>query len=61
MPLYLAGLWLAVNIAPGRFSEPDAKYSWSVLARPMLTTSRPCEVTPSAKAADSPGDESRMS
>ena len=24
MPLYFAGLWLAVNIAPGRPSEPDA-------------------------------------
>jgi hypothetical protein len=25
MPLYLAGLWLAVNIAPGRPSVPEAK------------------------------------
>ena len=25
MPLYCAGLWLAVNIAPGSSSEPEAK------------------------------------
>ena len=25
MPLYCAGLWLAVNIAPGRSSHPEAK------------------------------------
>ena len=25
MPLYFAGLWLAVNIAPGMSSEPAAK------------------------------------
>ena len=25
MPLYCAGLWLAVNIAPGRSSDPAAK------------------------------------
>ena len=25
MPLYCAGLWLAVNIAPGASSVPDAK------------------------------------
>ena len=27
MPLYFAGLWLAVNIAPGQSNSPDAKYS----------------------------------
>ena len=61
MPLYLAGLWLAVNMAPGTSSAPEAKYSMSVLARPMLTTSRPWAVTPSANAATSSGDEGRMS
>src|SRR5918995_609732 len=33
----------------------------SVLASPMLTTSRPWAVTPSAKAATSSGDDGRMS
>ena len=36
MPLYCAGLWLAVNIAPGRSSEPAAKYSRSVEPEPGL-------------------------
>jgi hypothetical protein len=35
MPLYSAGLWLAVNIAPGASRWPLAKYSPSVDARPM--------------------------
>ena len=32
IPLYVAGLCEAVNIAPGRFSTPEAKYSRSVEA-----------------------------
>ena len=61
IPLYLAGLWLAVNIAPGSWSRPEAKYSRSVEARPMSITSAPALVTPSAKAAASPGLDGRMS
>ncbi len=61
MPLYCAGLWLAVNIAPGRSSRPEAKYSWSVDASPMSITSAPVLVTPSANAAASPGLDGRMS
>ncbi|SLH33695.1 Uncharacterised protein [Mycobacteroides abscessus subsp. abscessus] len=61
MPLYRAGLWLAVNIAPGQPNRPEAKYNSSVEASPMCTTSRPCAVTPSAKAAASSGEDSRMS
>ena len=33
----------------------------SVLASPMLTTSRPCAATPSANASTSSGDDGRMS
>jgi hypothetical protein len=54
-------LWLAVNIAPGMPRAPEAKYSMSVLASPMLTTSRPCAVTPSANTSTSSGDDGRMS
>ena len=60
MPLYRAGLWLAVNIAPGTSSAPEAKYSMSVLARPMFTTSNPYAATPSANAAPRSGDAGRM-
>ena len=48
IPLYRAGLCDAVNIAPGRFSRPEAKYSRSVEPSPAITTSRPALVTPSA-------------
>ena len=61
MPLYCAGLWLAVNIAPGTSSEPAAKYSMSVDPSPASTTSTPREITPSAKARESGTEESRMS
>ena len=61
MPLYAAGLWLAVNMAPGQSSRPEAKYSWSVDASPILTTSRPCAVTPSANAAARDGELARIS
>src|SRR4051812_45369337 len=61
MPLYLAGLWLAVNIAPGMSSDPEAKYSRSVEPNPASMTSAPCERAPSAKARASPGEVSRMS
>ena len=52
IPLYSPGLWLAVNIAPGRPSRPEANHSSSVLASPMSTTSAPRLSTPSMKAAD---------
>src|SRR5690606_7653990 len=42
-------------------SAPEAKYNWSVLARPIDTTSTPCATTPSANASANRGDESRMS
>ena len=61
MPLYCAGLWLAVNIAPGTSSEPAAKYSRSVDPSPASTTSTPRLITPSAKARESGIEESRMS
>src|SRR5918996_1649848 len=61
IPLYWAGLWLAVNMAPGSPSRPLAKYSWSVDASPMWMTSAPREVTPSANAADSGSEDGRMS
>ena len=61
MPLYVAGLCEAVNIAPGRSSWPEAKYSRSVEPRPAITTSSPAVVTPSANAPASSGDDSRMS
>ena len=34
MPLYCAGLWDAVNMAPGASSRPAAKYTRSVETRP---------------------------
>ena len=61
MPLYWAGLWLAVNIAPGRSSRPLAKYSWSVEHSPITVTSAPRAAAPRAKARDSAGEEGRMS
>ena len=61
MPLYWAGLWLAVNIAPGRPRKPEAKYRPSVLANPVRTTSQPCSRTPSANEATSDGPDGRMS
>src|SRR4051812_37559004 len=61
IPLYFAGLWLAVNIAPGMSSLPAAKYSRSVEPRPAPTTSAPRLVAPSAKAADKATPDSRMS
>ena len=51
----------AVNMAPGASSDPDAKYSSSVDARPMSTTSTPAAVTPSANARDSSVPDARMS
>jgi hypothetical protein len=59
--LYSAGLWLAVNIAPGNPSLPEAKYIKSVEAKPIRITSMPCEVTPAEKASANSGDEGRMS
>ena len=41
IPLYCAGLWLAVNIMPGKFNFPDAKYNMSVEAKPIRITSMP--------------------
>src|SRR3954451_21878153 len=61
MPLYWAGLWLAVNIAPGTPRCPDAKYSWSVDASPIIVTSAPAAAAPSANARAMPGDDGRMS
>ena len=61
IPLYSPGLWLAVNIAPGRPSRPEANHSSSVLARPMSTTSAPRLSTPSMKAAAIAGLLTRMS
>ena len=61
MPLYSPGLWLAVNIAPGRPSRPEANHNSSVLARPMSTTSAPRLSTPSMNAAAISGLLSRMS
>ena len=59
IPLYAAGLWLAVNIArAGR--GPTRVVGPSVLARPISMTSTP-GWRPRAKARDSSGDESRMS
>ena len=41
--------WLAVNMAPGQSSSPDAKYNWSrKIARRCGATSRPLARTPSA-------------
>jgi hypothetical protein len=61
MPLYRAGLWDAVNIAPGASRWPAAKYTRSVDARPRSTTSSPWRCTPSAKAAARSTPLSRMS
>ncbi|CAB4816847.1 unannotated protein [freshwater metagenome] len=61
IPLYSAGLWLAVNIAPGRLSFPDAKYNISVDANPIRVTSKPCDVTPAENASAKIGDEGRIS
>ncbi len=46
---------------PGASSDPAAKYSRSVEARPRSTTSSPCEQTPSANAATISTPEGRMS
>lgn len=61
MPLYWAGLWEAVNMAPGRSRLPEAKYSWSVEQSPMRVTSAPRRAAPRAKADARPGEEGRMS
>ena len=61
IPLYSAGLWLAVNIAPGNPNFPDAKYSMSVEANPIRMTSIPNEVAPAENASANNGDEGRMS
>ena len=60
-PLYWGGLWLAVNIAPGRPRRPEAKYTMSVVARPSSTMPAPERVTPAQKASDRAGEESRQS
>ena len=60
-PLYRAGLWEAVNMAPGASRLPAAKYRRSVEARPRSTTATPSDRTPSAKARDSSTPDSRMS
>ena len=41
IPLYFAGLWLAVNIIPGKFNFPEAKYNMSVEDNPIRITSMP--------------------
>ncbi len=61
MPLYCAGLWDAVNMAPGAPIWPAAKYTRSVEARPRSTTLRPWDRTPSMKAAASSTPEGLMS
>ena len=61
MPLYCAGLCDAVNIAAGESSDPAAKYTRSVDASPMSTTSRPCSITPVANASTNSGPLGRMS
>ena len=61
MPLYRAGLWLAVNIAPGTSRCPLAKYIMSVLASPASATETPWAVTPSVKASTSGREDVRMS
>ncbi len=61
MPLYCAGLCEAVNIAAGESRDPAAKYTRSVDASPMSMTSRPCSITPVAKASTSSGPLGRMS
>src|SRR3954453_9741390 len=61
MTLYCAGLWLAVNIAPGRPRSPEAKYSWSVDASPIISTSAPASAAPVANAAARAGEVGRMS
>ena len=61
IPLYLDGLCDAVNTTPGISSEPDAKYSMSVVASPMSMTSEPWVAAPEMKAADNGSLEERMS
>ena len=61
MPLYSAGLWLAVNIAPGISKRPDAKYKPSVEHSPILITSTPAPVTPSINAETKSGPVGRIS
>ena len=61
MPLYCAGLWLAVNVAPAQSRVPHAKYSSSVEMLPITVTSAPRRVAPSAKASMNSGEEGRMS
>jgi hypothetical protein len=46
---------------PGRFNFPEAKYSISVDAKPILITSIPWLITPSEKASASNGDDGRIS
>ena len=60
-PLYRAGLWLAVIIAPAIWRLPLAKYSMSLEPRPPMITSAPWAVAPRPKAAASGADEVRMS
>ena len=61
MPLYSPGLWLAVNMAPGIFNLPAAKYNISVEASPIRITSSPREVTPAENASANCGEEGRIS
>ena len=60
MPLYCAGLWLAVNITPAWPSRPD-EVELSVEARPIMITSAPAAVAPAAKAPARSGELGRMS
>jgi hypothetical protein len=59
--LYSGGLWLAVNIAPGSDSRPEAKYTMSVVANPISTMPTPVPVTPVANASDIAGEDSLQS
>jgi len=61
MPLYCAGLWLAVNIAAGASRLPAAKYTRSVETSPRSTTSLPARRTPSMNASTSGSDDGRAS
>ena len=61
IPLYCAGLWLAVNVAPAHSRVPHAKYSSSVEMLPITVTSAPRRVAPCAKASMNSVEEGRMS
>ena len=62
MPLYCAGLWLAVNIAPGPRQPPGGEVELVGGGEPDHdVTSAPASAAPSANARDMPGEDGRMS